>query len=183
MENAVRGWRLQTVQNVELGVLLTSTPPSPANPAARSARNSAAPASPRTFAPNGPSRGRWSHSDTALYMLYGAPLMQYTGWCENDFNVQGLNGPQSSGSRSACDGPPSNSSGAGSISVGGAASGATALWAPLSRATTGVVARCARPTRAAKGPTTVSSVSGAAKGQSLFPLLVVRPKANHCSLC
>jgi hypothetical protein len=34
-------------------------------------------------------RGRWSHSDATLYILYRESLMKYTGWYQNDFNVQG----------------------------------------------------------------------------------------------
>ena len=33
--------------------------------------------------------GDQSHCDVTLYMLYGESLMEYTGWCQNDFNVQG----------------------------------------------------------------------------------------------
>ena len=31
---------------------------------------------------------RCSHFDATLYILYGKSLMKYTGWCQNDFNVQ-----------------------------------------------------------------------------------------------
>jgi hypothetical protein len=34
-----------------------------------------------------PSRGRYSHSHAALYILYGESLMKYTRWCENDFTA------------------------------------------------------------------------------------------------
>jgi hypothetical protein len=34
-------------------------------------------------------RGRWSPYHTALSILYEESLMKYTGWCENDLNVQG----------------------------------------------------------------------------------------------
>ena len=36
-----------------------------------------------------PRRGRSSHSDDTLYILYGKPLMKYTGRRQNDCNVQG----------------------------------------------------------------------------------------------
>ena len=34
-------------------------------------------------------RGRWSHNHTALSILYEESLLEYTEWCEHDFNVQG----------------------------------------------------------------------------------------------
>ena len=42
-----------------------------------------------------PRRGRRSHSDAALYILYEQSLMKYTGWCQNDFNVRGYRCPGS----------------------------------------------------------------------------------------
>jgi len=34
-------------------------------------------------------RGRWSHSDAPLYILYGLSLMKYTGGRQNDCNIHG----------------------------------------------------------------------------------------------
>jgi hypothetical protein len=39
--------------------------------------------------PARPRRRRYSHSEAALHILYGESRMKYTGWCQNDFNVQG----------------------------------------------------------------------------------------------
>jgi hypothetical protein len=36
-----------------------------------------------------PRRGRQSHSDAAVHILYGESLREYTGWRQNGFNAQG----------------------------------------------------------------------------------------------